>query len=92
MLFDLMFSSKRAILLGGGSASPSSNLFGGSFQPVFSNSVRGFALLSLELDSKSVGVALSFQCTEAILREIRENILKSKLLLSKVSMSVHSNP
>ena len=86
-----MFSSKRAILFGGGSASDS-NLFGGSFQPVFSNSVRGFALLSLELDSKSVGVALSFQCTEAILREIREYILKSKLLLSKVSMSVHSNP
>ena len=42
VLFDLTFSSERVILFGGGSASPSSTSFGGSFESTCSNPVWGF--------------------------------------------------
>ena len=50
-----------------------------------------FVLLSLELDSKSVGIAFSSPFTVAIQRAIRENIFKSIPLLSKVFSSSHPN-
>ena len=53
---------------------------------------RVSVLLSLELDSKFVGTALSSPYTVTILQGIRENIFMSISLLSKVFSSSHPKP